>query len=217
MTTETKDYVILSSFRSQCQRCHAIGEAFSALDMAEASGIVHAKTCTPADPFMTDENGISLTEGDIQKREVKEIPGINYLTWLYLGHCHVTFVNRKINERFTYHIQKAKPRSTDPEGTKPPHFISILTGSNNTEDYSFIGTVFHNEGEEKYVHSKKSGLSAEAPSVHAFQWILQTLVAGAKPEWLEIWHEGRCAVCGRMLTDPDSIVIGIGPTCAGRL
>jgi len=28
---------------------------------------------------------------------------------------------------------------------------------------------------------------------------------------------GRCAVCGRDLTDPTSIEAGIGPVCAGRL
>jgi len=28
---------------------------------------------------------------------------------------------------------------------------------------------------------------------------------------------GRCVVCARLLTDPDSVAAGIGPICAGRL
>lgn len=30
---------------------------------------------------------------------------------------------------------------------------------------------------------------------------------------LNIYHNGKCCVCGRKLTDPESIKIGIGPTC----
>jgi hypothetical protein len=28
---------------------------------------------------------------------------------------------------------------------------------------------------------------------------------------------GRCVVCARLLTDPESVAAGIGPICAGRL
>ncbi len=32
----------------------------------------------------------------------------------------------------------------------------------------------------------------------------------------EVLLEGRCVVCNRKLTDPDSIQLGIGPVCGGR-
>lgn len=32
-----------------------------------------------------------------------------------------------------------------------------------------------------------------------------------------LYHEGNCSVCGRPLTDPESIRLGIGPKCRGTL
>lgn len=52
----------------------------------------------------------------------------------------------------------------------------------------------------------------------------QGLTAKPDGERGSYWHaegyrmllEGRCSVCNRPLTDPDSIRLGIGPTCGGR-
>jgi hypothetical protein len=207
-------YKLLSTFRFQCDKCHQLGDAVESESEARAAGENHLHVCVPADPFMVAEDGTSVESDAIQKRRMPDIPGLGYLGWMYAGKCHVTFVNTKVNERFTYKIEVGRLRKEDPEEAQPPHFISVLVGHNNEDDYSYIGTVFHNTEGDKYVHNdRRSNLDREAPSVKAFQWILQVLNAGAPPEWLEIWHEGRCCVCGRLLTDPDSIVRGIGPVC----
>lgn len=39
---------------------------------------------------------------------------------------------------------------------------------------------------------------------------------GHLPEQMKIFHEGTCGVCGRALTNPESIATGIGPHCAGK-
>jgi len=36
-------------------------------------------------------------------------------------------------------------------------------------------------------------------------------------EWPQVTVETRCRVCGRRLTDPDSVKKGIGPVCAENL
>lgn len=49
-------------------------------------------------------------------------------------------------------------------------------------------------------------------------------IRGSSEDRHGYWHEqgyrmlleGRCVVCNRKLTDPESIRTGIGPTCAGR-
>jgi hypothetical protein len=50
--------------------------------------------------------------------------------------------------------------------------------------------------------------------------LLQQLLAiEADPEAAAVLHgkaSGRCAVCSRDLTDPESIERGIGPICAGK-
>jgi hypothetical protein len=39
------------------------------------------------------------------------------------------------------------------------------------------------------------------------------LIKNNLPNFIEIWHEGRCGKCGRTLTVPDSIANGLGPEC----
>jgi hypothetical protein len=54
-----------------------------------------------------------------------------------------------------------------------------------------------------------------------FPWTFARLQAGkALPASIEIWHEGGCQCCGKRLTVPASIELGMGPDCAeerGRL
>ena len=42
------------------------------------------------------------------------------------------------------------------------------------------------------------------------------LTAGIGTEGITIWHATRCRRCNRPLTDPWSITLGIGPTCAEK-
>jgi hypothetical protein len=92
------------------------------------------------------------------------------------------------------------------------HFVSLLTGSDNEADYTSIGML--REG-RRYVHGTK--VSRDAPGAVAWAWAWGHLVRGELPASLEVWHEGRCGRCGRLLTVPASIASGLGPECAGKL
>jgi hypothetical protein len=126
--------------------------------------------------------------------------------FILAGQATVTFVSRKSGKRFTYKVSGSRK---DPES--PTRFVSLLSGADNTRDYSYMGTVF---GGKRFVSTAKSAVSSDAPSFKAFDWALRQLTAGIMPESLEIWHEGKCGKCGRKLTVPESIESGIGPVCA---
>lgn len=55
--------------------------------------------------------------------------------------------------------------------------------------------------------------SYSGKSVHALQAILKNPRAASEAYGLEV---GRCGVCGRLLTDPESRALGIGPICAAK-
>jgi len=76
-----------------------------------------------------------------------------------------------------------------------------------------LGVIFDRN---LYSHGRRSTISREAKSAIAFTWVWNKLSAGQMPEDLEVWHEGRCSKCGRQLTDPVSISVGMGPTCRGE-
>lgn len=123
--------------------------------------------------------------------------------FLLAGNARATIQNTATGNRFTYRIRAAKNGGV--------HFVSVLVGSDNEADYSYLG--FIRDG--RFVHGgAKSRIGYDAPSAKAFAWVFPRL--GSLPENVEIWHEGCCGRCGRALTVPESIMMGLGPECAGK-
>lgn len=125
------------------------------------------------------------------------------------GNATLTLVSTKTGTRFTY-----KVRAND-EGDM--FFVSLLNGPDNTSDFRYLGRI---AGETFWMGRKtpRAGdVGKDAPSMKAFAWTWAHLVGEVLPnEQLEIWHEGRCARCNRLLTVPASIASGFGPECAGK-
>lgn len=124
------------------------------------------------------------------------------LKFIFAGNSTVTFLNSKTGNRFTFNIKRVKDGNI--------FFVSALTGP---EDYSYIGTF----GTSGYKHGVKSNISESAQSVSVFKYVIGKLRIGALPDFVEVWHEGKCGKCGRQLTVPSSIETGIGPECAKSL
>jgi len=134
------------------------------------------------------------------------------------GNATVTFVSKVSNTRFTYRIQA--PHFEGKEGTNARRnvdsdfrFVSLLNGADNENSFAYIGYVRRGV----FFWGNKSKISREAKSVQAFEWVWKNLQRGVITGNTEIWHEGRCGVCGRKLTVPSSIESGIGPECAERV
>jgi hypothetical protein len=125
------------------------------------------------------------------------------------GNARLTLVSAKTGTRFTFRVQQGKQDA--PQGAPQPHFVSLLSGSDNDSDYTFLGTIFAGGN---YRHGRKSRVAADAPSAKGFAWAWGFLARGELPPGCEVWHEGRCGRCGRALTVPESIVTGLGPVCA---
>lgn len=92
--------------------------------------------------------------------------------------------------------------------------MSVLTGPENTKDYTYLGVI---GAGGRYYHGRKSKIGKEAQSNKVFEVVWDRLTKGTLPDCVEIWHEGRCGRCGRPLTDPDSIKSGIGPVCREKM
>jgi hypothetical protein len=124
------------------------------------------------------------------------------IDFLLGGKSIFTFVNTKTENRFTFKVKKHK--------TDDVFFVSVLT---NPEVYQFVGSLKN----KFFTHSKKSKISKDAQSVRVFDYVFSNLFKGTLPEFIEIWHEGKCGKCGRTLTVPSSIESGFGPECSKRV
>lgn len=142
--------------------------------------------------------------GKLNRVTFAQAPGTEGAT----GRAIFTIVSKKTGTRYTYRVRRPKGN----RDSNPILFVDVLTGPENSSDFSWIGMLVPMVADVcEFRHGSKSKIGADAPSVKAFAWVWKNL----ESEAFEFWHEGSCGRCGRALTVPESISTGIGPVCAG--
>lgn len=118
----------------------------------------------------------------------------------------VTIENPETGNHRTFSISTVQNKQSGLYGKR---IVALLTGPNNEDDYTGFGFVTP-QGDIK-IWRKKSGNKIW----HTYRDMLLN-----SSKWIEKgvrYHvEGRCRVCNRTLTVPESIESGIGPVCAKR-
>lgn len=143
------------------------------------------------------------------------------LRYLKAGNATLTLRSAKTGVRYTYRVRLADPPEQSglwaDETSVQRWFVSLLAGTENESDYVYLGVLEERSGRVAFRLTKKSRMTRESLPVVAFSWAVTQLAKGALPASLEIWHTGRCGRCGRLLTVPESVALGIGPECAERM
>jgi len=114
-----------------------------------------------------------------------------------------TVTNKATGERRTFRI------STWVKKDDKPRVVSMLVGSDNTSDYKGFGYV--NPNGKIVVWYKQRGTVYEK-----YARFLEVLATHLEAGRIEVHHEGRCRLCNRPLTVPESIESGLGPKCASK-
>jgi hypothetical protein len=98
---------------------------------------------------------------------------------------------------------------------KEAWFAKLLTGPDNTRNYSYVGILNVDNGQVRT--TAKSKLSSDSIVLKLLNRTLALVWAGdigpMEAQGFALHHEGRCGKCGRLLTTPTSVEIGIGPEC----
>jgi hypothetical protein len=130
---------------------------------------------------------------------------VNY-QFIFAGKAVFTVSNGD-GKHYTYMVATVKDRFRDDGNVS---FVSVLTGPDNTKDYSYIGML---DG-TNFRATSKSVLPATSEPSRVFSWaVRQVYNQTPLPESYEITHAGRCGRCARLLTEPVSLETGIGPEC----
>ena len=124
----------------------------------------------------------------------------NVAKFVKAGNALITLQSAKTGAHYTYRVRKAEDGNI--------HFVSLLTGNDNTSDYTYIGILTR----QGFRITGKSRLTAASTPVRAFDFFTKRI--DNIPQDLKVYHEGKCCRCGRTLTTPESIEAGIGPECA---
>lgn len=123
-------------------------------------------------------------------------------SFMMAGNATFTLVSTKTENRFTFKVTSV-PNSDD------RFFVKVLSGPDNQSDYMYIGIMFDNED-----HLYFAPREPFATGVEVMKWFTNNLhKVDELPPQIEFWHEGKCGMCGKKLTTPESIERGFGPTC----
>lgn len=112
------------------------------------------------------------------------------------------------DRRWTYKINKSKDGRC--------HFVSLLTGPENTSDYTYLGLFSPERG--TVTLTRASNFTPESHPYRAISWLLGELKAerALTHNFVVKWAD-QCQRCGRDLTVPSSIDARIGPECAKKM
>lgn len=135
---------------------------------------------------------------------MKELNPYRVPEFVLAGNATVTVKSAVTQRRFTYKIlQSEKPEL---------YFVHLLRGPDNEEDYSYVGCYYR---DSRYFHPCKRYRDvprrSRSVAMQAIEYFLEHLYD--IPHDLLVYHEGKCARCGRKLTTPESIERGFGPEC----
>src|SRR4051812_27477464 len=138
------------------------------------------------------------------------------------GNATITVVSKKSGTRYTFRFSRPSAADTQMHNqafSARPIWVSLLAGTDNESNYSFMGTIFPTRCMWDVRRSAKSKVGEDAPSWSAMMWFVESVYKHPERlvEHAEVWHEGRCGRCGRKLTVPESIMTGFGPECSAMM
>ena len=149
---------------------------------------------------------------ELNKENIYKLENVEDIKrFLIGGKAIMTLESKRTGRWFTYKIKKAKK---DEENS--PFFVSVLTGADNETAYTYMGTIFQNDGKLKFTLTKNSKIGEDAFSYKAFNFFFNLMINGKTHEEIVVYHRGFCSVCGKSLTTAPSLKSGVGPICAGR-
>lgn len=146
--------------------------------------------------------GENVTPADIKK-------------FVVAGNATFTLKSEKTGKHFTYKVREPKDRPDtmwgrirNPKNTT--RFVSVLCDG---DKYVYMGIINDLSDGISFRQTLKSNFNTDSPSVKALNYFLNGLNHNQIAHNLHVYHSGKCCRCGRELTDPVSISLGIGPIC----
>ena len=130
------------------------------------------------------------------------IPSTSGRSWTFTLH------NNDRNTHLTF-------KSYRPKGwtVESPVLISLMTGTDNSSDFGFIGSI-NKHGFFKVSPKAKVAKDRLEVASRSLVWLLTKLRNETEfPEAFEFKGANTCCRCARKLTNPDSIDDGMGPIC----
>lgn len=162
-----------------------------------------------SDKSLLDNDIINID--DYKGLENNEIPSKYVGKFFLAGEAIITVINKETNNQFTYKVSKQQ------DNNNPDKFIWFVSVNSGYMEFQYIGLLFEKE-HNMFDFRVSKRIINDLISVKSFDYLLSNYINNHKPHKnLHFYHIGKCCRCGRELTDSQSIILGIGPSCYQRL
>lgn len=129
--------------------------------------------------------------------------------FFHAGRAVFTIENGR-GDHYTFKVNRAE--LSGKAVSDQPMFIQVMT--HGAGGYTYMGILDRNNTCRV---TRKSSFTDQSTAVRVFNFA-SAIIHGVRPlpQGYQIHHEGACGKCGRPLTDPISIITGLGPVCRGE-
>lgn len=136
-----------------------------------------------------------------------ELIGSERIRQYIMGGNGVVTLKSYTGKHHTYWFAAPENRKDDDDTM----FVKTLVDGG---DWVYVG-MFKNKN---FHLTKASKFALTSPIVKGVYFILKIMFkTGFSDDRMQLYHMGVCSRCGRPLTNPDSIELGIGPVCREML
>lgn len=125
----------------------------------------------------------------------------NISRFLYAGKSSFTVLNPARKTKYKFRV-------VHPDDKEPEWGFFVYAWMDRENGYKYLGRV---NGRNEFFTTAGCKFDQNGVEKMAFEYVHANRMS--VPDRIEVWHHGRCGVCGRALEHPDSIAIGIGPIC----
>lgn len=132
------------------------------------------------------------------------LKGENIRNYIEGGHAVVT-LKSPTGKHYTYAF-------TTPRNSKYPDTRYVKVHFEN--DWVYIGRYYHNHNRGYFSMANQCLFPDWHEAIKGMNYLVRMVNDVNLNTPMQIYHEGVCCRCGRKLTDPKFIELGIGPKCA---
>ena len=134
------------------------------------------------------------------------LEGESIQSYIEGGHAIVTLESPS-GKHYTYSFKK--PFNTENKYSSDLRFVKVHIEN----DWVYIGT-YRNKYMSKFNKTEMCLLPDFHEAIKGVNYIMRMCNEPDLDTPMKLYHEGVCCRCGRPLTDPKSIISGIGPKCS---
>lgn len=142
-----------------------------------------------------------------------EVKQSNALNFMLAGNSEFILYSTKTQDKFRYTLKKKKAnKESNNENEEYIYFLNMY--NNGSMEYQGIIAFNSSLNQFKFYKGSKGLGNSSDVRIRSLEFVLNKLFTGQTVGNLIVYHVGKCGRCGKKLTDPESILTGLGPSCS---